>query len=88
MSGVLCQHTITLDSEGLTEVSPVNEGRHYWRGMHLVDTTSDHIFIYTQPNQAHTIPRRAFASHDLAELFFRAVVDYHRAAVEPVSPRI
>ncbi|RYD34276.1 MAG: YcxB family protein, partial [Verrucomicrobiaceae bacterium] len=49
LNGILCEHTVTIDPEGLAEVTPVNESRHYWRGVHRVDSTSEHIFIYIQP---------------------------------------
>lgn len=81
LNGILCEHTLTIDPEGLTEVTPVNEGRHYWKGVHRVDSTPEHILIYIQPAMAHIIPRRAFASPEQADLFFRAAAGYHQAAV-------
>lgn len=81
LSGILCEHTVTIDPEGLAEVTPVNESRHYWRGVHRVDSTSEHIFIYIQPSMAHVIPRRAFAFPEQADLFFQTAAGYHQAAV-------
>ncbi len=82
LSGVICERTISIDPEGLTETTPVNQGRHSWRGIYLVAATSDHIFIYIQPNQAHAIPRRSFSSRDQFDLFLRLASDYHRASTQ------
>ena len=82
LSGILCEHTITIDPDGLTELTPVNQSMHYWRGIYRVDSTSEHIFIYIQQNQAHTIPRRSFSSPEQADQFFRTASDYHQAAVQ------
>lgn len=80
MSGILGKQTITLDAEGLKTVTPVSEGLRVWRGVYLVETTEDYIFIYVASNSAHVIPRRAFASGDEADLFFHAAWEYHQAA--------
>lgn len=81
LNGILGEHTITIDPEGLTESTSVNEGRHSWRGVHRVDSTSEHILIYIQPTMAHVIPRRAFAAPEQADLFFQTAAGFHQAAV-------
>jgi YcxB-like protein len=85
LSGILCQHNITIDPEGLTELTPVNQGRHYWKGIYRVDTTPEHIFIYIQQNQAHVIPKRFFASPSVADLFFQTAVNYYRTATQSIT---
>ena len=85
LSGILCQHTITIDPEGLTEVTPVNQGKHYWKGIYRIDTTPEHIFIYIQQNMAHAIPKRFFASPSEADLFFQTSVNYYRAATQSIT---
>lgn len=85
LEGVLCQHTITIDPEGITEVTPVNQGRHLWKGIYRVDTTPEHIFIFIQQNQAHAIPRRCFASPSEAETFFQTASNYFRSATQSVT---
>lgn len=80
MEGILCEHTVTIDQDGLTETTPVNESRHRWSGVYRVDSTPDHIFIYIQQNMAHVIPRRSFTSVEEADSFFRKATEYFTAA--------
>jgi hypothetical protein len=78
--GVLGEHTITLTPEALHERTAVNDSKAAWRGIFRVDATPHHIFIFTQPNAAHVIPRRAFSSLTDAEQFLANARAYHEAA--------
>ena len=78
--GVLGEHTITLTPEALHERTAVNDSKALWRGLFRVDETLEHIFIYTQPNAAYVIPRRAFPSPADAEQFLATARAYHEAA--------
>ena len=78
--GILGEHTVTLFPDLLQERTVVNDTKAAWRGIHRIDSTTDHIFIFTQPNAAHSIPRRAFATHADAEQFLSVARAYHEAA--------
>ena len=78
--GVFCEHTVAIDPQGITETTQLGESRVAWRGIYRVDSTAEHLFIYTQPGMAHIIPRRAFASSEEADNFLRTVAGYHSAA--------
>jgi hypothetical protein len=82
-NGVLGEHTITLAAEGLHERTAVNDSKASWRGIFRVDATPTHLFIFTQPNAAFVIPRRAFPTTEAAEQFFSTARAYHQAAVSP-----
>lgn len=78
--GILGEHTITLTPDGLCERTAVNQTTANWRGIYRVVGTPQHIFIFNQPNAAHTIPRRAFASPADAEQFLATAQAYFEAA--------
>jgi hypothetical protein len=82
-NGVLGEHTITLTPEALHERTAVNDSKASWRGIYRIDATPTHLFIFTQPNAAHVIPRRAFPTTNAAEHFLSMARGYHEAATAP-----
>lgn len=80
-NGVLGEHTITLTPEALHERTAVNDSKASWSGIFRTDATPTHIFIFTQPNAAYVIPRRAFPTPKAAEQFFSTARAYHEAVV-------
>jgi YcxB-like protein len=78
--GILGEHTITLTPDALHERTAVNDTKAAWRGIFRVAATPQHIFIFTQPNAAHVIPRRSFASPSDSEQFLTTARMYHEAA--------
>jgi hypothetical protein len=78
--GVLGQHTITLTPEALYERTAVNESKALWRSLYRIDGSPQHIFIFTQPNGAHVIPRRAFPTSADADAFLETAKKYYDAA--------
>ena len=78
--GVLGPHIITLTPEALHERTAVNDSNAVWRSIFRVDGTPKHIFIFTQPNAAHVIPRRAFATPADADVFLTTAKSYYDAA--------
>jgi hypothetical protein len=61
-TGILTEHTVTVDDEGVSEKTAVNEGLARWAAVTRIAWTGWHIFVYVGPNAAHMIPRRAFDS--------------------------
>jgi YcxB-like protein len=84
-NGVLGEHTITLTPEALHERTSVNDSKASWSGIFRIDATSTHLFIFTQPNAAHVIPRRAFPTTEAAEQFLSTARTYHAAVTFPVT---
>jgi YcxB-like protein len=68
--GLFCEHTITLTDDALIEITPVNEARHLWAGLHSVVNAPHYVFIFVAANAAHIIPKRAFANPEAADVFF------------------
>ena len=87
-NGVLGEHTITLSPEALFERTTVNDSKTKWSGIFRIDATPKHIFIFTQPNAAHVIPRRAFPTAEAAEQFFSTARAYHEAATSAVTASV
>lgn len=81
--GLFCEHTITLTNEALIEVTPVNEGKHLWSGLHSVIDTPQYIFIFVAANAAHIIPKRAFPSPEAADAFFKRAFQLWSDAKRP-----
>jgi hypothetical protein len=80
LQGILCEHTISIDPDGLSESTAVNQSRSSWHGIHRIDASPHHLFIFIQPNMAHTIPRNAFPSPDAANQFLLAATTWHQTA--------
>ena len=67
--GQLGKHHLVLSEDGVAERTAVHESRTSWSGVDRVEQDADYIFIYTSPNGAHVVPRRAFADARQAEEF-------------------
>ena len=68
--GVLCEHTITLTDDAITEVTPLNESKILWSGFRSVIDAPEHIYIFMTGSEAHVIPKRAFADRDAERAFY------------------
>ena len=73
--GVLGEHTIKIDQDGLTETTEFNESRTKWTGMDAVQEDRDYIFI-RPAGQVHTIPKRAFPEEEGAKQFYAQALMY------------
>ena len=51
-----------------------------WNGVHKVVETATHIFLWNSPNEAHIVPKRAFANEEDALRFARMATDYWQQA--------
>jgi hypothetical protein len=69
--GLLGRHKVVLNEGVLIERTAVGESRLLWAGVDRVEQNEEYIFIYTQPNAAHVIPKRAFDNAQLAESFYQ-----------------
>ena len=55
----LLEHTVTIDSETITEQTSEDTTVSRWSGVYRVTRTKDLVFVYLNPLSAHAIPRRA-----------------------------
>jgi hypothetical protein len=69
--GLLGRHKVVLNEGELIESTAVGESRMLWAGVDRVEQNGEYIFIYTQPNAAHIIPKRAFNNAQSAESFYQ-----------------
>jgi YcxB-like protein len=64
--GLLGEHELEIQQEGLVERTAFNEAIHRWAGFHKVVRTRGYLIIYVTDNTAHIVPRRCFPSdHEL-----------------------
>jgi len=68
--GVLTSHTVTLNENGVSEVTPAGNANQNWNSILDVRRTPNFILIYTQRHAAHVIPLNAFASRKAADEFY------------------
>jgi hypothetical protein len=79
-AGVYTDHTITVDGDGLTEVTPVNSSSFTWEGVQRIARTSKHIFVLVGPLKAHVIPRRCFEGSEEWDEFYAGLTALWQAA--------
>ena len=76
--GVLCQHVLSLEPEGLRESTHANDSFHMWNSIRSVERSPQFIIIWLNEKMMFPIPRRAFPSdeafcefYDQADLLWR-----------------
>lgn len=69
-SGVLGRHRYVLNSAGLHESTPVNEGLQMWAGIQSIGQSRGYIFFRVNSCLFHLIPKRSFPSDDAAKEFW------------------
>jgi hypothetical protein len=79
--GILGEHQLTVEPNGIATWSPANESKIAWYGVERIESDDQYIYIYTSPLQAHVIPKRAFSSVEEAKSFLEAAQTYRSAAV-------
>lgn len=63
------RHRAVLDESGVLETTPSGENRTAWSAVERIEVTERHVFVYTSPTSALTIPRAAFPSDTAAREF-------------------
>lgn len=79
--GILCEHTMEIDSQGLREITSVNNSFESWETISSIEQDSKYIYVYVQLKGVHTIPKRCFSSEQEASDFFLQAFNYWRTAV-------
>ena len=81
-SGILGEHTIEIDEKGIDETSPAGDVSYLWESISSIEQNKDYIFIFVSNLSGHIIPKRAFASVEDAEEFYRLATEYQKKAAE------
>ena len=66
----LCEHTISINEQGLTEETKYGNSETYWNAISSIVKTKTHILLYVTQLSAHIIPLRAFESAEEANEFY------------------
>ena len=77
---VMIQTTTKIAEDGIVIETPQNTTHFTWAGVVDVRQTKRFMFLYVSPNGSYAIPKRAFASAQAAEDFYRTAYDYWQAA--------
>lgn len=80
--GILGEHRIEINSEGLQEKTDVNEGFHHWKGIFSVEENDDYIYVFLTGSEAHIIPKNSFASDEEVKEFFRQAYTFWRESTD------
>lgn len=78
--GLLCEHTIGISPEWLSEKTSVNENKAAWMTLKSLEEDSEYLFLFLDRLVAHVIPKRAFASPHEADMFLSTARRYWEAA--------
>jgi len=78
--GLLCEHTISISPEWLSERTHVNESKVAWSTMKSLEEDPEYLFLFVDRLVAHAIPKRAFSSPHEAEAFLNTARRYWEAA--------
>jgi hypothetical protein len=80
--GVLGKHTLSIDPEGITEKTDVNDSRHSWQSVDRVDQDNRLIYLF-MGTAFFAIPKNAFMSDFDTDEFFVTAKEYHEKAKSP-----
>ena len=70
----LTTHIVEVQDEGLYEETEFNKSLFFWPGIIKAVSRPGFLAIYISGQQAHVVPKRAFASKSEMESFFQRVV--------------
>ncbi len=78
--GLLCEHTIGISPEWLSEKTRINENKVAWTTLKSIEEDSEYLFLFLDRLVAHVIPKRAFSSPQEANTFLNTAHRYWEAA--------
>jgi len=78
-SGVLGEHTYTIEDAGLREVSEANDTLNFWPSIQKIEKSKKSILIQITPWLFHVLPYRAFEDGEQFDLFFDLVEKHYQA---------
>ncbi len=78
--GLLCEHTIDISPEWLSEKTSVNETKVAWTTLKSIEEDSAYLFLFVDKLVAHIIPKRAFSSPHEADMFLNTARRFWEAA--------
>ena len=85
--GLLGNHSISIDAEGVTEKTSVGETRTDWSGIEKIDEDGQYVYLYVSVRQAHVIPKKAFTSTNDVEKFLQLAHAYRLNGTSSTSPQ-
>lgn len=80
MTGVVCEHEIELREDGIHERTAVDESLHRWSAFHKLVVRPTYVYLMVSDTKGHAIPRRAFKSQLVMDVFCQVVRERAAAA--------
>jgi hypothetical protein len=72
------QQRLAISPAGITSSSAHHETTHGWEIVWKIDITDEYAFLYTAPNEAYVVPRRAFRDKQHFEEFVALARQYQQ----------
>ncbi len=77
IAGLLGEHLVEMDDNGVRERTSVRDGFHPWVDMDRVEQNQDYLYLFWSATQACIIPKRSFSCANDAEEFYNAASHYY-----------
>ncbi len=75
-SGVLGQHTYTIEDAGFRERTEANDSLNFWPSIPKIEKTRTAIVLQINPWLFHVLPRRGFDNDEFYEAFFDELISH------------
>jgi YcxB-like protein len=79
-SGVVGNHTFTIEAAGLREQTEANDTLNYWSAIKKVEKARAAIYVQINPWLFYVLPRRSFGSDQRFNAFFEALVTHQKGS--------
>lgn len=74
--GIVGEHIIELNAQGLYESTEYNESHYAWKGIEDIKADKEYIYIFINSIQGINIPRRAFENQEQESGFIQQLEQY------------
>lgn len=74
--GIVGEHVIELNGEGLYESTKYNNTHYSWKGIEDIKSDKDYLYIFVNHIQGINIPKRAFADEEQEQAFVNELEQY------------
>lgn len=74
--GIVGEHVIELNGEGLYESTKYNNTHYSWKGIEDIKSDKDYLYIFVNQIQGINIPKRAFADEEQEQAFVNELEQY------------
>lgn len=78
--GVLCEHVIEIDENGVTESTTINRDFRSWSAIYKIKQNKKYVFIFVGKYRCHAIPKNSFDSIGASNYFYANLITFWNKA--------